>query len=406
MMRRALHLAVCAAVACVPSWVLAQAGLPGATAARAPGNSRVTVGAIYERVSFGEGILESDLAGADSVRVKSATGLAVPIGYSTVLGGVWMIDAGTSFTSGKRTVVGADTLESGLSGIGDIRVRLSRRFDRMGLRITFGANIPTGVTELDEAQTATLSVLGSPALGVTQPAVGFGSGATVGIVKSFASASRGWGVAIGGSMEWRGEYEPYAALAIGTPLDAYDPGAVIRLSAGASRLFGESKGLMTASLDLFGVDQVSPAGSTLPVEVQIGPTFAIDAQWLPATTRIKNAALFGALQLRSALTRDDTELPNSGNVMFEAGARGARAMSDRADLLFEVSARVLTAVEIDNRLATAASTSLAPSVGFAVSSSSWTVRPMATARFGTVDTGLESGSFSVLGARLTFERRF
>ena len=33
------------------------------------------------------------------------------------------------------------------------------------------------------------------------------------------------------------DYGPYAALAIGTPLDAYDPGAVIRLSAGASRLF-------------------------------------------------------------------------------------------------------------------------------------------------------------------------
>jgi len=116
--------------------------------------------------------------------------------------------------------------------------------------------------------------------------------------------------------------------------------------------------------------------------------------------------LFTAIRLRSALSRDGTELPNSGNVLFEAGARGGKTLSGRTDLVFELSGRVLTAVEIDNRLATAASTSVAPALGLAISSSTWTLQPMVTARVGTVDTGIESGSFTVFGARLMLERRF
>jgi len=389
-----------------PSETRAQSGVPANAGARAPGQAKLSTGVIFERVSFGDGILESGLAGVDSARVVSATGIALPLQYSTVIGGVWLIDAGTSFTSGNRTLSGADTTGNALSGIGDIRVRVSRRFDQSGLRITVGGNIPTGVTKLNDGQIATLSVLGSPALGMTQPAVGFGAGATIGVVKSFSSASRQWGVALGASMEWRGNYEPYAALAAGVALDGYDPGEVIRVSAGATRLFGESKGLVTASLDLFGADQVSPNASTVPIEVQIGPTVALDAQWLPATTRIKNAALYAALRLRSPLSRDGTELPSSGNAMFEAGARGARAFSSRTDVVFELSGRVLTAVEIDNRLATAASTSVAPGLGLAISASSWTLQPMVTARIGTVDTGIESKGFTMIGARLMLERRF
>lgn len=379
---------------------------PAPSRAPAPTTTKVSTGLIVERVSFSGGILEADLAGVDSTRVLSATGVALPFQFSTVIGGVWLIDAGTSFTSGQRKVAGSDSLGQSLTGIGDVRIRVSRRFDRRGLRITFGANVPTGRTELDRGQAATLSVLASPAIGMTQPAVGFGAGATVGIVKSFASASRQWGVALGASMEWRGQYEPYAALAAGTPINGYDPGEVIRVSAGATRLFGESKTLVTASLDLFGVDKVSPGGTTAPVDIQIGPTVAIDAQWLPATTRIKNAAFFTGLRLRSALRRDGTTLANSGNVVFEAGARGAKPVSARADVLFELSGRVLTAVEIDNRLATAASSSIAPSLGFAISSNSWTLQPMFTARLGMIDTGLEKGAFTVLGARVMLERRF
>ena len=145
---------------------------------------------------------------------------------------------------------------------------------------------------------------------------------------------------------------------------------MVRVSAGATRLFGESKGLITASLDLFGADKVSRGTNTTPVRIQIGPTVALDAQFMPATTRLKNASVFGALRLRSALKRDGTEIANSGNVMFEAGARAAKPLTSRVDAVFEVSGRVLTAVAIDNRLATAASTSVAPILGLAINGAS------------------------------------
>ena len=368
--------------------------------------SKITTGVIIERVTFTGGVLESDLTGADSSRVLSATNLAVPIQYSTVVGGVWLLDAGASFSSGTRKVAGTTASDDALSGISDIRVRATRRFDRMGLRFTVGANIPTGVTKLDRSQTAALSVLGSPAINMTQPAVGFGAGATLGVVKSFASASKQWGVALGTSVEWRGQYDPFAALAVGAPVNSYDPGEVVRVSAGATRLFGESKGLITASLDVFGADKVSRGSTTPPVKIQIGPTVALDAQFLPASTRLKNAALFGALRLRSALKRDGTELAKSGNVMAEIGARAAKPLTSRVDAVFEVSGRVLTAVAIDNRLATAASTSIAPIFGLAINGADWTLQPMLTARIGSVDTGIGKSSFTVVGGRLMLERRF
>ena len=390
------------------SWaVLASAAVLGPlTVSAQKSTSKITTGVIVERVTFTGGVLESDLAGADSSRVMSATNLAVPVQYSTVVGGVWLLDAGASFSSGTRKVSGTSASDDALSGISDIRVRASRRFDRLGLRITVGANIPTGVTKLDRSQTAALSVLGSPAINMTQPAVGFGAGATLGIVKSFAAASKQWGVALGTSVEWRGQYDPFAALAVGAAVNSYDPGEVVRVSAGATRLFGESKGLITASLDLFGADKVSRGTNTKPVEIQIGPTVALDAQFMPATTTFKNTALFGALRLRSALKRDGTELAKSGNVMFEAGARAAKPLTSHVDAVFEVSGRVLTAVAIDNRLATAASTSVAPIFGLAINGADWTLQPMLTARIGSVDTGIGKSSFTVLGGRLMLERRF
>ena len=379
---------------------------PNSASAQALPNSKITVGVVFERVNFSGGILESDLAGADSSRVLSATSLSLPLQFSTVIRSAWIFDLGAGASNGKRQAAGANTPSDDLSGVGDVRVRLSRRFDRLGLRLTVGGNLPTGVTGLDKSQLLALSVLASPAINLTQPAVGFGAGATVGLVKSFSSSSRQWGVAVGTSFEWRGEYDPFAALAVGASASAYDPGEVIRVSAGASRLFGESKGLVTASLDLFGTDLVSQGANIKPVEVQIGPTVAIDGQWQPATTRFKNAALFGAARLRSALKRDGTTLPNSGNTTLEAGLRGAKAMTGHTDVVFELSGRLVTAVEIDNRLATAASTSVAPVLGLAINSSMWTLQPALTARIGTVDTGIGSGGFTVMGARLTLERRF
>jgi hypothetical protein len=329
--------------------------------------------------------------------------------FNAVINGAWLIDASTSFTNGSRVskAVGASASTSdALSGLGDIRLRVSRRFDGLGLRLTVGANVPTGVTKLDGAQSSALSVLASPAIGMTQPAVGFGGGATIGVVKSFSSAARDWGVAIGTSFEWRGAYDPFGALAVGASTSSYDPGEVVRVSAGASRLFGDSKGILTASVDLFGTDKVSQGSSAAPTRIQIGPTIAVDGQWLPATTAFKNVALFGAVQLRSALKRNDVTLPNSGNTTLDLGVRGAKPLSSHADVVFELSGRVVTAVDIDNRLATAASNSVAPVLGIAITAADWTFQPALTARLGSVNTGAGTGSFTVLGGRFIVERRF
>jgi hypothetical protein len=211
---------------------------------------------------------------------------------------------------------------------------------------------------------------------------------------------------LGASVEWRGEYEPFAALAAGVPLSGYKPGQVVRVSAGATRLLGESKALVTASLDLFGTDKVTSPGIANPIGVRIGPTVAVDAQWLPATTRLRRAAIFAGLRVRSALERDGAPIEGSGNLVFEAGGRGAKALTTSTDFVFEIAGTVHTAIAIDNRLATAAGTSVAPALGFAYSGAWWTLQPMVTARIGSVDTGIASGSFQVLGARLTLERRF
>ena len=73
---------------------------PNSASAQAPPNSKITVGVVFERVNFSGGILESDLAGADSSRVLSATALSLPLQFSTVIRSAWIFDLGTGASNG------------------------------------------------------------------------------------------------------------------------------------------------------------------------------------------------------------------------------------------------------------------------------------------------------------------
>ena len=153
---------------------------------RVAGQTRVSTAFVYESVSFGsEGVAEAGIGGADSLRLLTAKQLGVPIQFSTVFGSNWTLDVGTSFVNGTRTrsVVGDDTADAVLTGLTDVRARLTRQFVRTGLRLTVGVNIPLGKTQLDEEETSALTVLAAPALSLQQPAVGFGPGASSGLAK-------------------------------------------------------------------------------------------------------------------------------------------------------------------------------------------------------------------------------
>ena len=65
-----------------------------------------------------------------------------------------------------------------LDGIGDVRLRLSGKLSGDALVATFGANLPTGVRDLDDEQIAALGVLAAPALGIYLPAISSGPSET------------------------------------------------------------------------------------------------------------------------------------------------------------------------------------------------------------------------------------
>jgi hypothetical protein len=99
-------------------------------------------GVTVEAVRFGGGGLLQGVPGAaDSLRVRRAAQLTVPVTLAVPLGGVWTVDVTSVYASGAVTFGGG---RATLSGPSDVRVRATGRLGGNALIVTLGANAPTG----------------------------------------------------------------------------------------------------------------------------------------------------------------------------------------------------------------------------------------------------------------------
>src|SRR5687768_9238133 len=182
---------------------------------RLVGSRTSTIGPVYEMWRFGDGGVEQPTAdGAGTIRVTKASQWSVPIGFAMPLGERWLADLSGAYASGVVTLAAqesaAGTSEYALSGVTDLRLRLSGRLAGDpaggGVLLTLGVTAPTGKTGLAPEEVGALRVLAAPALGFQVPTLGAGAGATAGLVG--ARRLGGWALALGLSYEFRQRYEP------------------------------------------------------------------------------------------------------------------------------------------------------------------------------------------------------
>jgi hypothetical protein len=283
-------------------------------------------GPVFERWSFGSGLLQPASGGAGTVELESVSAWSVPLSASIGFGERWTFDLSTAYSNGTVKLRSADaslgTDSYALSGLTDVRTRLTARLAGDAIIATVGANVPTGTTSLDAEQFAALRVLAAPALAMQTPALGTGFGGTAGLVASRQIA--GWAWAAGASYELRQTYTP-VAFAAGVAAPDVNPGDAIHLTLGADGLLGEHGMTVALSADLFGDEELEVTaggtGGSGTVTTRLGPIFTIDWQLRVASTRLRELTFYLVDRYRTPYERGGIEVEeSSGNTPMAASA--------------------------------------------------------------------------------------
>ena len=352
MSRRHLLAALALALPLVPT------GRSGAQD-RLVGLRAIGAGAVFESVQFGgDGLLQGKLPGQDSLRVRSATQFSVPVSAAFPLGRAWTFDVSGAFASGNVTIDeigGRQGRVLTLSGVSDVRARLSGRLLNDGVMFTAGINAPSGLTELDGEQLTALRTLAAPALGLGAPPVGSGTSGTVGLL--LARQLGTWGLAIGSSYEYRGTFQPVSALVAGAPSTDFTPGGVIRVTAGLDGFVGRSRLTLSASSDIFLEDELrnpaagTSAGDDALARVQLGPLLGLDAQLQLAVPRLREFVLWTSFRVRSAFALDGVTVDGSDARYLDGGLRLDVPVGRRTDVFATADGRWHSGLGLDEGLA-------------------------------------------------------
>lgn len=386
---------------------------PAAAQDRLVGLRALGGGVTYESVRFGGGGLRqsSEEAGtaADSLRLRSARQLTIPVTAAVPLGDVWTLDVTSVYASGVASyeVAGArGRATATLSGVSDVRVRATGRFGGDALVLTLGANAPTGRSRLDAEQLTAVRVLAAPALALSAPPVGAGGSATVGVLT--ARRAGGWAVAAGASYELHDAYSPIAALETGGSATSFRPGDVMRASFGADGLVGRHRLSLSASGDFFGSDRVR-GGATAdgPSRVRLGPVLAADAQLYLAVPGVREAVVWGASRWRASFARDGVRVTGSRGTYLDGGTRVVAPLGARTDLLAAIDGRWQSGLAFDDALLTAQASAGAATFGIARRIGGVTLQPFARAQVGHVRaSALASAPFAGGSLGVTMLSRF
>jgi hypothetical protein len=383
------------------------------------------VGATAEGVTFGgQGLFQGPFGGEDSIRVRRAYQLTVPVTLAIPLGEAWTLDVTSVYSYGTVRFDSADPRKgeghtATLAGPSDVRLRASGRVAGDALILTLGANLPTGRKGLSTEQLTAVRVLAAPPLGLSTPPVGGGTSGTLGLLSARRVGS--WGVAGGVSYELHDSYQPIRALAVGTAATDFRPGNVIRVSAGADGLVGRQRLSLSVAGDFFGVDRLQPGAVTTPTggttvaqpiaRVRLGPVISSDVQLHLAAPRVREAVLWVSSRWRAQFARDGVSVEGSSGEYLDGGLRTSVPMTPRTDLLLAVDGRWQSGLSFENALLTAASTSGGLTFGVTHRAGTVTIQPFARLQAGrvrTTEATRPQGSASIAGGSfgLTILSRF
>ncbi len=359
--------------------------------------SRVAgAGVAFETVRFsGLGLPQTAFAGLDSTRLRSAQQFTLPVTAATPIGTRWRLDVTSLFSRGTVTYADPSAPRgertATLSGLSDVRLRLSGRVIGDGLLLTIGLNAPTGRTRLSTQEFSTLRVLASPALGLGSTSVGSGPSGTVGVV--LPQVVGAWSMAYGTSYEFRGRYQPIAALTAGAPSADFTPGGVVRASVSADRSVGPHRLIVAMAADVFTEDRlrsdVPPdaaghGGGPSVASVRLGPVFSADAQMQLAAPGVRELLTYAAYRWRAPFARDGVTVGSSSGQYLDAGVRAVRSLGVGRDLVASADARWHSGLGVDLGLPTAGVTSGTVSLGVNIRRSLFAVQPYLRAQGGSL----------------------
>lgn len=322
------------------------------------GSRVIGAGATADVVQFGSvGYQQPGIAGRDSIRLRRIEQYSIPISVAVPLSANWTVDLQTAMSWVRLTydpklgTAGSQGLAT-LSGPTDVRVRATGRLFSDGVVLTMGANLPTGQTELNSAALTVLRAQAAPALGLSSPPVGAGPSGTAGLV--LAREVMGWAVAVGGSYEMRGKYQPVAALTAGSSTVDFEPGDVLRGSVGVDRLISRHRLSATFAVDVFADDRLRDptAATTVGSTVRLGPILTSDVQLQLAVPHTREVVLWGSNRFRTRFQRDGVEVPGTSGNYLDSGVRLRVPLTSGTDFLITGEGRWHTGLAIAQGLTT------------------------------------------------------
>lgn len=371
-------------------------------------------GGVFEQVRFGDtGLLQTPLVGQDSLRITSATQLTFPVSAAMPLGERWTMDITTVFATGEvgfTPAAGGAERTASLSGLSDVRVRTSGRFFDDAIILTIGVNAPTGKTQLDSLELTALRVLAAPALAMGAAPVGAGPSGVVGLLS--ARTIGPWAAALGVSYEYRGTYQPVAALAAGAPSADFQPGGAVRVSLGLDRLLGSHRLTLATAADIYRPDELrGPSGNLALAQVKLGPVLSADAQLLLGVPRLRELMLWSAVRYRSNFSRDGITVENTSGAYLDGGVRTSVPIAAATDIVLAANGRFHTGLAIDEGLPTSGVTSGTVTIGLSQRAGSLVFQPFARATSGSVNArgsarDLQQASFTGFTGGLVIISRF
>jgi hypothetical protein len=330
----------------------------------------------------------------DSIRIRQLRQATIPVSLAVPLRQDWTLDMQAAFASGTlqhASAGGAATGSPGaasLAGLTDVRLRLTGRLRGDALAVTMGANLPSGRTSLTGDQLTALRGLAAPALALGTPAIGSGPGATIGLVSAREVA--GWAMAMGGSIEWRGSYQPIAALAAGLSPLTFDPGQVVRLSFGVDRLLGPHRVSLATSLDRYGTDRLFGGSPSTGIDggarstIRLGPIISTDVQLQLAVPRAREFVLWSAHRYRTRSRRDSSDVVGTSGAYLDAGWRSAWPLNAASDVIVTGEGRWHSGLAIGQGLATSGVLGFGGTLGVNRRLGNLSVQPFVRGQLGTL----------------------
>lgn len=370
---------------------------------RLVGGTAISGGPVLQTWSFGAPVP------LDTVHVRSATQLVVPVQVQTTFRTGWTASVTGALARGAIETTAADgtgaTGTRRLDGLSDLRVRVTGPLRGDGLLLSLGLNLPTGAVGLDGQQTEALRVLGAPALDARSPVLGVGFGATAGLV---AARQLGpWAWAAGAAFERRGSYSPIEATIAGggSRSTQLDPGDVVHLSLGGDGLVGQHRMGVNLVVDLYGQDAVSipvSTGELARERYQLGPTIGAAWQWQVAGTPFRDLVITASDRYRTAFTGPDgdTVEGSSGNYL-DLGASGLLGAPGRRALALGVELRQHTGLSADRGFIGAGLTAVGATAGLVLPTARAEWRPWVRATTGQLRTATLSTTMTGLSVGLS-----